>query len=69
MTKHIPLTPNQRKAIERRQAALAKRAATPKSEPRPEPIRLGEHVTLQHRVIAGPPFTEQLRALGKRAKR
>lgn len=45
------LTPAQRAEMQRQQAAYQARLATPKSEPREEPIRLGQEVRSQAKVI------------------
>jgi hypothetical protein len=58
------------RAYQRQGAAIAAKKSAPKPTPRATPIRLGEHVKLQPRVIAGPQtFTEQLRARTKRVQK
>ena len=56
------LTPAQRAEMQRQQAAYQARLATPKSEPREEPIRLGQEVRSQARVL-------EFKGLGQGLKR
>ena len=59
------------RAYARQAAAIAAKMKAYQAAPVPDgvPYRRTTYTELTHRVIAGPSFTEQLRALGKRAQK